>query len=219
SGRDGRKSMRPHMPSCTSGAMVIRCILPTRARTANRVIAWKWGRKTPGRGQAGKALKRALIVRKTAGDISWTSSLFRHRQVRFVDRRPAHAAAPLAVRRRACRRRIVETAGRHDHVLARACRLRHRAVAARAHGGREASRLRQIVTVDEILARDPFELIERYRDVRAAARAGRLAAARAVAVRKADERRSDLVLNRFAEAAAFKRLLGHGDLLLLLCIQ
>lgn len=118
------------------------------------------------------------------------------RQIRFIDLRPAHPAAPVAVRRWFSRRHIIERAGGNNHTLAVARGVGNRAIAVAADLPREAFRLREIETLDQILSLGPAKLSNGHGDVRGAHSTCGFAATRAVAMPKPSERRAHLVANR-----------------------
>jgi hypothetical protein len=118
------------------------------------------------------------------------------RQIRFVDLHPAHPAAPVAVRQWFSRRHIIERAGGNNHTLAIARGVRNRAIALAADLSREAFRLQEIETFDQILPLDPAKLSNGHGDVRGAHSTCGFAATRAVTVPKPGERRAHLVAHR-----------------------
>jgi hypothetical protein len=131
------------------------------------------------------------------------------RQIRFVDLHPAYPAAPVAVRRRFARRHIIERAGGNNHTLAIARGVRNRAIAVAADLPREAFRLREIETFDQILPPGPAKLSDGHGDVRGANSTSGFAATRAVAMPKPSERRAHLVAHRLTETASSNGLFGH----------
>lgn len=91
---------------------------------------------------------------------------------------------------------IIERAGWDNRSLAVARRVRNWAIAVAADLSREAFRLRQIETFDQILPLGPAKLSDGHRDVRGAHSTCGFAATRAIAMPKPSERRAHLVANR-----------------------
>src|SRR5882724_2302895 len=115
---------------------------------------------------------------------------------------PSSARTPEHMHRRLDAGIVVERADGEYHLAAAPCQMREWRSASPTEGGGETPRLRQVMAHDAFFSVRPAEGLRIDDRVGRESTAGRLAAARAMAVHELTERQPRLVPNRPAQAAS-----------------